>query len=70
MYTSIEGDIRPALPTEAERHQAALTIGTAAIGTLEDALTGRLPPDARTFQIIATSLRAAANLIEGDRRHE
>jgi len=68
--TPIEGDIRPTLPAESERHQAALTIGTAAIGTLEDALTGRLPPDTRTFQVIATSLRAAADLIEGDRRHE
>jgi len=74
MNTSIEGDIRPNLPTEADicasRHQAALTIGTAAIGSLEDALTGRLPSDARTFLIIAASLRAAADMIEGDQCHE
>ena len=65
-----QGEIRPTLPNESERHQAALTIATAAIGILEDALTGRLPPAPQTYQMIANSLRAAAALIDGGRGHE
>ena len=67
MSTSNQGEIRP---TEAERHQTALTIATAAVGILEDALIGRLPPDPKTYSMIANSLRAAAALIDGGQGHE
>lgn len=64
MTTTPQGEIRPTLPPQAERNQAALTIGTAAVGLLEDVILGRTEATPHTLQIIATGLRSAGDLVQ------
>lgn len=65
MTTTPTGENRPPLPPQAERHQAALTIGTAALGLLEDVCLGREPATSKTLEIIASGLRGAGDLVQG-----
>ena len=65
MTTTPTGENRPPLPPQTERHQAALTIGTAALGLLEEVCLGREPATPKTLDIIASGLRGAGDLVQG-----